>query len=449
MGMRGSSGRLAEHKYYPWVGLAALWVIGFTGALTRFIMAYYQSQIAADLSIGRGLISMAWSTNLLIAAACAPIGGWLIDRFGVRRVMLASALFGLAGTATVYWGEGAALFFIGYGVLSGFGGLGASAAYVLLFGWFNRHKAKAAAILGSASSVGLAVCTPLFVSNAWLTWKLTFLVSAAMSVALTIPLIMFVIRIPKRESGTEAANNGVAKETGNGSADGVADTANESEERTRSGLRRGEAPEGKAKRGALMAYLPIAIVAFALFTCGINMGTVEMNLVAIHQGAGVAPSVIAMSMSVLGAMEIVGSLAFGVLTDMMNKRLAMALLYGIRVIGFAVLYAHVGWSPLCFAFLFGLTYLGAVPGGMLIAGESARRKGSMVGNLMLFHQAGGILGALLGGLSYDAFGNYQLLIAMDAALCMMAMLGYAYTSGIGRGRSGWMARKPKALEGSA
>ncbi|TYP75432.1 MFS transporter [Paenibacillus methanolicus] len=451
MGMGRKTERLATNAYYPWIGLAALWVIGFAGALTRFIMAYYQSQIAADLAIGRGFISMAWSTNLLIAALCAPVGGWLIDRFGVRRVMLASALFGLAGTATVYWGEGAALFFIGYGVLSGLGGLGASAAYVLLFGWFDRHKAKAAAILGSASSVGLAVCTPLFVSNVWLTWKLTFLVSAAMSVLLTIPLILFVIRMPERNAGfgSKAGEESVAVRQKAGE-DGTRDAAREQRgEHAAAGFSQAGAMKGVAGRGGVSAYLPIAIVAFALFTCGINMGTVEMNLVAIHQGAEVAPSVIALSMTVLGVMEIAGSLAFGVLTDMMNKRLAMALLYGIRVVGFAVLYAHLGWSSVLFALLFGLTYLGAVPGGMLIAGESARRKGSVVGNLMLFHQAGGIVGALLGGLSFDAFGNYQLLIAMDAALCVVAMLGYAYTGGIGRGRAAGAAQRRKAIEGSA
>lgn len=48
-----------KERKYAWIGLAALWIIGFIGALLRFIMATYQVQISQDLNISRSLISMA------------------------------------------------------------------------------------------------------------------------------------------------------------------------------------------------------------------------------------------------------------------------------------------------------------------------------------------------------------------------------------------------------
>ncbi|GED32203.1 hypothetical protein [Brevibacillus centrosporus] len=48
----------------------------------------------------------------------------------------------------------------------------------------------------------------------------------------------------------------------------------------------------------------------------------------------------------------------------------------------------------------------------------------MVGNLLLFHQAGGILGALIGGIAFDVFHDYQFLIVLDAVLCGIAVVGY-------------------------
>ena len=179
-------------------------------------------------------------------------------------------------------------------------------------------------------------------------------------------------------------------------------------------------------------YWPILIVvASALFTCGFNMGTVEMNLVAIHQLANVPPSMIAISMSVLGIMEITGSLIFGYFLDRVNKFVMMTILYGIRIIGFAFLFMHVGWSPVLFAVAFGITYLSAIPGGLLIVNELAKGRGKQTGFLLLFHQGGGILGALVGGVSFDFFTNYQVLIGVDIFICILITLGYflLFTSG--------------------
>ncbi|WP_282936027.1 MFS transporter [Paenibacillus sp. RC67] len=388
-------------RHYAWIGLTALWIIGFIGAISRFIMASYQVQIAEDLHVSRGFISAAWSTNLFIAALCAPIGGRLVDRFGAKKVMLISSMFSIAGTGLVCISHHPAAFFIGYGILSGLAGLAASTAYVLLFRWFERHKAKAAGILSSASSVGLAICTPVFLSNSSLSWQDAFLLSALLGLVVTVPIILFLIRPTERNS---LMKNEQLPHTEDPPA---------------------EAPNQQVAHSQGAFYLPFVIVAFALFTCGINMGTVEMNLVAIHQLASVPSGMIALSMSILGVMEIIGSLVFGSLMDIMNKRSALMLLYGIRILSFAILLLHTSWSPILFAITFGVTYLGAVPGGMLVANEFTNKTGRLIGNLMLFHQAGGILGALVGGIAFDVFHNYQVLIVLDAVLCGIAVVGYS------------------------
>ncbi|GGA00004.1 putative MFS-type transporter YcxA [Paenibacillus marchantiophytorum] len=393
---------------YAWLGLGSLWIIGFISALTRFIMAYFQVQISEDLGISRGFISMAWSTNLLIAALCAPLGGWLVDRYGPKKIMLASAIMSTVGTGTVVFGHDSMLFFIGYGVISGFVGIGSTTTYMLMFKWFQHHRAKATALLASASSVGLAISTPIFVSSSWLTWKDAFLASFILGIIVTLPVIWFGIKAaasPNKANSPDAELQPVTKET------------------------QPEAESPPIKRAAL--YVPIFIVvSLALFTCGFNMGTVEMNLVAIHQLANVSPSMIALSMSVLGVLEITGSLLFGYFLDRLNKLMMMSILYGIRVLGFAFLFLHVGWSPLLFAIAFGITYLSAIPGGLLIINEFAKGKGQHTGFLLLFHQGGGILGALIGGLSFDYFHNYQVLIGVDVAICLLMTLSYffVYTS---------------------
>jgi MFS family permease len=379
-----------KERKYAWIGLAALWIIGFIGSLSRFIMATYQVQISQELNISRSLISMAWSTNLLIAALCTPIGGWISDRYGPKKLMLLSTMFSILGTGIVFVGHSPILFFIGYGVISGFYGIGASATYILIFDWFQHHRAKATALLASSSSIGLAVCTPIFISNSWLTWKDAFLISCVLGLFVTLPVIQLLIRNPEKQKKQ-------AKES--------------------------EKPSMKMLfKGPHM--LLFIFISLALFTCGFNMGTVEMNLVAIYQWSNVDTTLIAASISTLGIMEIIGSLIFGYLLDRINKFTAMSLLYGIRILAFMILFVHLPWSPIVFAVFFGFTYLGAVPGGMLIANENSKEKGKFIGSLLLFHQAGGIIGSLIGGVSFDISKSYQLLIGIDLLLCVLVTIGY-------------------------
>ncbi|OAB40098.1 MFS transporter [Paenibacillus glacialis] len=390
---------------YAWVGLGSLWIIGFIGALTRFSMAYFQVNISEDLGISRGYISMAWSTNLLITALCAPLGGWFVDRYGAKKVLLISVVMGTLGTGIVVIGEHPAVFFIGYAVVSGLAGIGTTTTYLLMFEWFSHHRAKAIALHTSANSVGLVITTPIFVSMSWLTWKDAFLASFVLSLLIALPVIWLGIKSHHQNKAVTAQGEGLIEVDNHDHDKPHTDTV---------------APSLKRA-----GHLPIFfLVGIALFTCGINMGTVEMNLVAIHQLANVSPSMIALSMSILGILEIVGSVTFGFLLDRFNKLVMMAMLFGIRILGFAVLFMHVGWSPILFAIAFGMTYLSVIPGGILIVNEHTKGKGKQTGFLFVFHQAGSIMGALIGGLSFDYFKNYQVLIGFDVVICILVTVGF-------------------------
>lgn len=312
-----------------------------------------------------------------------------------------SAIMSTLGTGIVVLGHHPIVFFIGYGVISGLAGIGATTNYILMFEWFRHHRAKAMALLASASSVGLAIITPIFVSMDWLTWKNAFVASFILGVCVTLPVIWLGIKSSQQKHTERAPSDRSIEVEGQDTSPRVT-------------------PPSKK-----FISLPIfVVVAIALFTCGINMGSVEMNLVAIHQLADVSPSMIALSMSILGIMEITGALICGYFLDRYNKLMMMSLLYGIRIIGFAFLFMHLGSSPILFAIAFGITYLSALPGGMLVINEFAKGKGRHTGVLLLMHQGGGIVGVLIGGLSFDYFGNYQNLIVVDVIICILVTLGY-------------------------
>jgi len=400
-----------KENRYAWFILIFLWVFGFVNSLSRFISAYYQPEIAGFLDVGRGFLGFTWSTSIFISAICAPLGGWLTDRYGFKKVLIASGILGTLATTLFLVIQNPIGYYCGFGLLSGLAGIGASTSYVLINNWFTHHRAKALVILGSAGSLGLAIITPIFVSNkSWLSWDTAYWILFATG-CIFIPLALLFIRDNKNKPAELPPAEAVV------------------EDMVELG---GVAP---SKLRAFLQYLKnptLATVIFALFTCGFSMGTVEMHLMAIQQLAHVHDGMFSSSLSLLGILELVGGLTFSFLLDRMRRTRALSALYALRVIAFTLLIFHFQASPILFAVIFGASYLGAVPGGILVANEALKASkhsiGLQTGLLILVHQLGGVAAAIGGGLNFDIFHNYQLLIAINIAMSLISALGYYYVS---------------------
>ena len=101
--------------------------------------------------------------NLLLFGIAAPISGFLIDRFGPRKIMMGSLMLlilGVSGTMimTQFW-----QFFLVWGVIVGLGAGGVGSVLTATVGsrWFIAKRGLALGILGSASSTGQIIFLPL------------------------------------------------------------------------------------------------------------------------------------------------------------------------------------------------------------------------------------------------------------------------------------------------
>ena len=393
---------------YAWFIIGFMWVFGFLGSVGRIITQYYQDPITESLAITRGFFGFAWSASILIGSLCAPLGGWLTDKFGYKATMTAGTALGVVSSVVIVTFQDPVAFFIGFGVLGGLAGIGASTSYVIVTQWFRHHRAKALMILSSAGSIGLAAITPIFVHNdSWLTWMTAYKMTIV--IGLSSILLLWLVMKENKER------------TGDGSQ-AAEEQDNDGEERKAGWKQSMKAISDYVRNPAVMT------VIFALFTCGFSMGTVEMHLMPIMQTAHVSDSMFTASLSILGVLEMVGGFVFAVLLDRMPRALALGCLYLIRTFAFVALFAQWYVSPVLFTLIFGATYLGAIPGGILLAGESLKTKsiGVQTGIFLLFHQLGGAVAANVGGLNYDLFHNYQALIGINVGLSLISCMGYVW-----------------------
>lgn len=180
-------------------------------ASSYYLPAILAAPMARDLGVTVATAFAAFSAGLVISAFLGPRAGRAIDALGGRPVLALSNLVfaaGLAGLgfATGPWGLFAAWMVIGVAMS---GGLyeAAFATLVRLYGQDSRNVITGITLIaGFASTVGWPLSTGL---EAWLGWRGTCFVWAALHVLVALPLNLSLPRAPisqPHESPSAAAD---------------------------------------------------------------------------------------------------------------------------------------------------------------------------------------------------------------------------------------------------
>jgi predicted MFS family arabinose efflux permease len=125
---------------------------------------------------------------------------------------------------------------------------------------------------------------------------------------------------------------------------------------------------------------------------------------------GVPEVTAASALALMGAMNVVGTLASGWLTDRHDPRKLLAVYYSFRGLSLLVLPFVTDWPGLAlFAVLFGLDYIATVPPTVALVADVFGREnvGTVFGWVFFAHQIGAALAAWLGGVARDSLGDYQ------------------------------------------
>ena len=132
--------------HYGWLVIGICFLTTLTSAGVRSSPSVLIHPLEAEFGWSRTLIASAVSMNLLLFGVAAPLSGYLIDRFGPRKVMMGSLtllVFGVSGTMamTQFW-----QFFLVWGVIVGLGAGGVGSVLTATIGnrWFVARRGLAA-----------------------------------------------------------------------------------------------------------------------------------------------------------------------------------------------------------------------------------------------------------------------------------------------------------------
>ncbi len=180
----------------------------------------------------------------------------------------------------------------------------------------------------------------------------------------------------------------------------------------------------RATLKAAAKHLPFVVMACAYFVCGMQLVFLTTHLPSYLALCGMDPMLSAKALGTIGGFNMMGCLFFGWAGQRWNKQALLGGLYISRSIVLIFYFTDVPTpqSTILFAACMGFLWLGVSP---LVAGSVAEMFGlrwqpMLQGVAFVSHQLGSTLGALGGGLLYDALGNYSLAWKIGVSLGLTA-----------------------------
>jgi MFS family permease len=279
--------------FYGWWNVGASFVgLSLSYAMfTIFAFGVFLKPLAEEFGWQRDEMSFAYTVTNLTIVGSSVLLGLLIDRFGVRRVLLPSvALMGLAVASMSELTGNIYHFYAMYLLipLLGAGTLPASYSRTII-AWFFRRRGVALGIALAGFGVGAALIPSLGqqLISAY-GWRQAYLVFAAIIFVVALPVSYFLIRETPQEMGLEI--------------DGDAESGNSD---AQVGLSAAEA----SRTGSFW----LILIAFLLV--GIGVASVIAHLVPMLTDRGVSPQIAAYCQTSMGIGLIFGRMLSGYLMD--------------------------------------------------------------------------------------------------------------------------------------
>jgi len=407
--LAGALGRRGIH--YGWLVVAVIFIASLGSAAVRSMPGVLIHPFEAEFGWDRASITLAVAINLLLFGLAGPFVGRIMDRSGPRVVVLSSVtLMALGALATTVMTQVWQLdLFWGIVVGGGGAGMGAVLSATVANRWFIKQRGLATGILGTAMSVGQIIFVPLVM---WLSvtvgWRVGVLLAVGWLAVVVLPLVLLIFRDDPKDVGLRPF--GEARDTAMRAAQDA--------------MLAQATPMREVVRSADFWWL-----AGGFFVCGYTTtGLIGAHFIPHATEHGVGEVAAAGIFGLMGGLNIVGTIAAGMLADrIQNRRVLLAFLYAFR--GLSLLYLPFIDSPATlgiFAVLYGLNWFATAPVTQLLTADRFGRRsvGQVYGWVFLSHQLGAAAAAYFGGLAHVVFGDYQLAF-LSAGLAGLAAAGFS------------------------
>jgi sugar phosphate permease len=414
--------------HYAWLIVVVTFVTLITTAGFRATPGVLIVPLQDEFGWSRGTISIAVSIGLLLFGIAAPFSAALMERFGVRRVMLVAlaTIAGGASLTTLMDAPWQLDLLWGVVVGSATGAVSVPLAATVANRWFAKRRGLVTGILTASNASGQMIFLPIL---AWIAttygWRWVAVSVAAVAMVIVFPVVAIVVRDRPQAIGIEPYGATAPVPVPERSAH----------------------PFRPAVDGLRLAFhsREFWYLSGTFFVCGLStnglLGTHLIPAAVDHHLTAVTGASL---LALMGLFDMIGTTCSGLLTDRLDPRRLLAWYYALR--GLAVIalpYAFgSGYALVAFAVFYGLDWVATVPPTVMLAADhfGRERVGVVFGWIFASHQLGAAFAAWAAGASRTWLGTYTPAFLSAGALCLVAA---AMSLRIGRhDRIGGLAPEP-------
>jgi MFS family permease len=403
--------------YGWWVVLVSAVGLFWGVPVTVFSFPAFLKPLMQEFHAGRAAVSLAFTLQLIVGALSNPLAGWLIGRYGSRKVVLpATAIFGTLLLSAIAFSGALWHMYVFYTAL-GFviPGLGPLPYGYVVSHWFDRRRGLALGLMmvgiGSGAMIMPSLAQQLV---ARLGWRAAYVILGSAVLLISIPVVAVFLKEKPQDLGL--LPDGAAP---NKSAAGPEPAA------------QGLTVQEAWHTGTFW------IMVSAFFLVSASVQGCLVHTIAMLSDRGMSAQRAALGSSLAGGSVLIGRVFTGYLLDRLFAPRVAAAFFGAAALGIGLLW--LGATPVAFA---GAFFVGLGLGAEvdIIAYLTSRYFGLRAfGEIYSWAFAAfalaGALGPLVMGASFDRTGSYRValvtfLAASVLAAALMTRLGpYRYRAG--------------------
>jgi len=404
--------KLKHRLFYGWVVVATFFIVGTMLWGIRFSFGVFFKSIEVEFNLTRAITSGIFSVYMVFGGVFTILGGWALDRYGPRIIILSMGLF--TGFSLLLTSQTNSLWqlFITYSLLLA---IGTSSTYVVIMStvsrWFDKKRGLALGVASSGSGLGPLVMAPFATFLiAKFDWYMAYLILGLIAWVIILPLSRLLRRDPYEIGALP---------------DGEKDVPGDKDLPKPKVEENGLQPTDLSLQQAVRTK-SFGLLIFAFLLVASNLFLVFTHLVPYVTDIGFSAAEGATVLSLMGGTIIVGRVLLGTISDKIGRKLTCIIcaLFQAGAVAWLI-WSQQLWMFYLFALVFGLAYGGMGPSMAALIGDAfgLGKMGAILGVLDVGFGLGAAIGPFIGGLIFDVSKSYSVafLLGMVAAL-MIALL---------------------------
>jgi sugar phosphate permease len=413
--------RVVPFYYGWWVVIAAATIILIASAGPLYLFGTLVDPLEEEFGWSRAAIGAGPSIAALMAGLTVPVAGYLVDRVGVRPLLVAGVTLVGGGFLALSQIQTLWQFYISVAVIAvGMSLAALQVCQVAIAHWFVKKRGRALGILGAGEGAAgvMVLLTALLI--ALFEWRAGLMIVGVGQLAICMTLALTVRQRPE-EMGLlpDGEPSGLSQASGSPPPEAVNGQAGSSNIGPEEGLTIGQALQTRS---------------FWLLTLALILGWIGALAIIVHviayldeSGGFIEEGAALIAMGIpLGS--LVGRVGFGWLADYLNKRWLLATVWTLQGLGILIFAAvHSPWQAVVFLVVFAPAFGGAITVLPTLQAEyfGLRAFGTIQGLMWGMATLAPLVGPIFAGAVYDMVDTYRpafLIMGLSALAAAPAVL---------------------------